>query len=202
LSLAHDLGRTAAAAGHDLTACPHPPGSDDAAAWLRGWGKVTGAVPLDLARRRVARAQERTEPDYDDSLNGARALDEWPEPLRSQILTRLRTPNYDNPGRCRWCHVGVRVPHAERVGRPGAAGYERVRDYRNEAGRRRHEANCQFNPDARRYAVDGRGFIVTVDGTMAGWYSCPAALENMRQTMGRLRGTPFGHEGAPHPDQP
>lgn len=190
----HDAGRAAAEAGHDITACPHPPGSDDAAAWQRGWGKTAGAVPLDLVRRRVARIQERTVPDYDDALDGARPLDEWPEPLRSQILARLRTPRYGDPGRCRWCHAGVRVPHAERVGRPGAAGYERVRDYRREAGRRRHEANCQFNPDARRYVVDGRGFVVTVAGAMAGWYSCPAALENMRRVMGDLRGTPFGND--------
>lgn len=190
---AHDTGRAAAAAGHDITACPYPAGSDDTAAWQRGWGKVTGAVPLDLARRRVARAQERTVPDYDDALAGARALHEWPEPLRSQILVRLRTPKFNEPGFCRWCNAGVKVPHAERSGRPGDQGYERIRAYRSPAGLARHEADCRHNPDARQYVVDGRGFTCTADGVMAGWYSSPAGLEHMRYTMGRLRGSPFGH---------
>lgn len=183
----YEEGRAAGVAGRSLTCCPYPPLTDAAAAWQRGWARATGVHPLDLTRRRVARAQERTVPDPGDELAGARPLAEWPEPLRTVIETRLRTPNFDDDGWCRWCHAGVKVPHAERDGRPGTSEYRRVRAYRSPAALARHEAECRKNPDARCYMERGAGFTVTADGQMAGWYASPAALVSMRQIMGHLR---------------
>lgn len=184
---AHENGRAAAEAGLPLTACPYTPLTDQAAAWQRGWGRVTGTHPLDLTRRRVAGVQARVVPDSSDALAGARPLDEWPEPLRTVIHGRLRTPNFNEPGWCRWCHAGVHVPHAERDGRPGSPGYQRVRAYRSPAALARHEAECHKNPDARCY-TQGAGFTVTADGRMAAWYASPEALVNMREVLGGIRG--------------
>lgn len=164
----HEEGRAAAAAGLDITACPYRAFSNGAAGWQRGWARVTGAHPLDLTRRRVAVVQDR-----DAALQSAepRPLDEWPEPLRSLIAARLRSPRYTSPGRCRWCHGGVEVPGTSPLV---------VRAYKSDGALARHEGRCRYNPDASVYAGGG-GFTVGRDGRMAAWYSSPGALDDMRE---------------------
>jgi hypothetical protein len=181
----HDEGRAAAEAGQPLTACPYPPLSADAATWQRGWARIAGAHPLDLTRARLARGQEAG--IYDDPYRvDHRLLVEWPEPLRSVIDARLHTPNFDNPGFCRWCDAGVQVPGRERT-----RGGPRYRPYKSAAALARHEADCHRNPDATPYTVEGRGFTVDRHGQIWATFASPAALASMRQTMRALRDTGF-----------